>query len=341
MTALTEYQRLESTGLWRENPQAQRREVFVSIGDATLVVLDKGERALSHWSLAAVVRANPGRMPAIYHPDGDPDETLELREDEAQMIDAIEQLRTAIEKRRPRPGRLRWVMALASITLVAGLAIFWAPGAIQRHALTVVPPVKRAEIGQALLGRISRVAGQPCATPDGTRALTRLGRRLLGADGGERLVVLRSGVTVSAHLPGGWILLNRALVEDPEEPDVVAGFVIAEALRAQLHDPLRDFLEAAGLVESFRLLTTGHVTDAALDAYAESFLAREPRALPEDLLIQAFGAARVRAAPYAYALDVSGETTVALIEADPFAATAPELVLRDADWLRLQGICEG
>lgn len=44
MTALREYDRLEATGLWRPGPEEQRREVVVSIGEATLVITDMRDR---------------------------------------------------------------------------------------------------------------------------------------------------------------------------------------------------------------------------------------------------------------------------------------------------------
>ena len=43
MTALSKYDRLEASGLWRPTPQDQRREVVVSIGDATLVISDMND----------------------------------------------------------------------------------------------------------------------------------------------------------------------------------------------------------------------------------------------------------------------------------------------------------
>ena len=62
MTALPEYQRLECSGLWRDGPGAQRREVIVAFGDATLVIADaRSDRALAHWSLPAVLRLQPRR----------------------------------------------------------------------------------------------------------------------------------------------------------------------------------------------------------------------------------------------------------------------------------------
>src|SRR5690606_10694329 len=89
MTALTKYQKLECTGLWRDAPDAQRREVVVNFGEASLTMSDpRSELALSHWSLPAVERMNPGEMPALYAPGPEADETLEL--DDPDMIAALE-----------------------------------------------------------------------------------------------------------------------------------------------------------------------------------------------------------------------------------------------------------
>jgi hypothetical protein len=49
----------------------------------------------------------------------------------------------------------------------------------------------------------------------------------------------------------------------------------------------------------------------------------------------------LRSSPYAYALDITGETVLPLIEADPRRALGSREVLKDADWVRLQGICGG
>ncbi|MDQ2095501.1 hypothetical protein, partial [Rhodalgimonas zhirmunskyi] len=331
MTALSAYDRLEAAGLWRPSEDAQRRDVIVSVGEATLTITDLNDRALAHWSIPAVARANPGQVPAIYHPDGDPGETLELPADEDEMIAAIEKLRVAIDKSRPRPGRLRLIM-LISITLATlALGVFWLPSALLDHTVTVVPSVKRSEIGETLLTRIRRVAGAPCSEAQGQAALARLSARLPAPAGPARLVVLRDGIGQAAHLPGEIILLNKSLFEDYEEPDVVAGHIVAEHLRAEISDPLRDLLESAGTVQTIRLLTTGALSDGALDAYAETLLTTPPAPLADETLLAGFKAWSVRATPYAYARDITGETTLGLIEADPFATTAPDALISDAD----------
>jgi hypothetical protein len=338
MTALSEYQRLEAPGIWRPAPEAQRRDVVVSLGEATLVLTDQGDRALSHWSLAAVERRNPGRMPAIFAPGADATEELELADGE--MIAAIERVRRAVERARPAPGRLRTRLALAACVAILLVAALWMPDAIIRQAAAVAPPAARAEIGVRLLAQAERIAGAPCSSQAGDRARGRLEARLLGPGGG-RIVILGDGLSTAAHLPGGVILLSHKLVEDYETPEVAAGYILAERVAAQGSDPLLRLLDWSGTGTAFRLLMTGDIPDADLRDYAEHLLAAGSVELADDRLLAAFGEARVRATPYAYARDISGETTVTLIEADPVAPEGAMTILSDGDWVALQGICGG
>jgi GNAT superfamily N-acetyltransferase len=337
MTALTQYDRLEATGLWRPTPEDQRREVIVSVGDATLTISDLNDRPLAHWSLAAVERMNPGQEPAIYHPDGDPSETLELPLEEADMVAAIERLRQAIDRARPRPGRLRLVMITGMVATLVLLLVFWLPGAMLNHTVRVVPDIQRKAIGQALLGRIERVSGQACASADSTPILQTLAERT----NAHRLEVLSNGISQSLYLPGGLIILNRALIEDHEDPAVAAGVILAEQARADLRDPLAELLSYGGPLATFRMLTTGQVSQAMMDHYVEQVLkAPRPAVADQDMLAR-FAQSAIPSSPYAYAADVTGETVLGLIEADPMSGRIVEPVLSDRDWVLLQNICGG
>ena len=124
-----------------------------------------------------------------------------------------------------------------------------------------------------------------------------------------------------------------------EDPEVAAGFILAEALRAQQVSPLRQLLKSVGFLSSFRLLTTGNIPGPALEIYAESLLTSEPAKLRNADILHKFNAVSFRATPYAYALDISGETTIGLIEADSVSSDMAQPVLDDSDWVSLQGIC--
>lgn len=337
MTALTKYARLEATGLWRSSPDAQRREVVVSIGDATLVITDLKDQALAHWSLAALARANPGERPALYHPDGDPSETLEIDASEAEMIDAIETLRRLVERRRPKPGRLRLYGFVGSGLLVAAVALFWLPGALQDHTLRVVPKVKRASIGAALLKKIERVSGAACTNARGRASLAKLGTRLSAG----QLIVLPAMTIPSIHLPGGLIALNKTLFEDYESPDIAAGYILSELVKRDVSDPLGEMLAAISLLENFRLLTTGEVSEAALSRYAEQLVSGTRHPAPVKALLDRFETQKLHSTPFARAREMAGATASALIKGDPMIGQETAPLLSDADWLRLQNICGG
>ena len=339
MTALKKYQRLESSGLWREAPDAQRREVVVAFGEASLVLSDpRTGSALSHWSLAAVHRLNPGAAPAIFAPDPAAQaETLEI--EDATMVGAIETVRGAIAQARARPGRLRGALVGGGILVFAALAVFWLPQALISRTAAMVPASKRVEIGQMALADLTRLTGLPCSAPLGKQAADRLSLRVLGTGAGP-LLVMRDGVAEAMALPGGFILLSRRLLEDQSGPEAASGYAIAEALRSQSQDPLVQVLRHAGLIATLRLLTSGTLPEAALAGYAEAALGARPPPVQDEALLSAFAAASVPSSPYAYARDPSGETVLGLIEADPFRGKAAPLLLADGDWVSLQAICE-
>ena len=332
MTVLAEYQRLEAEGLWRASPEAQRRDVIVSIGKATLTITAPNGTALTHWSLPAVVRVNAGTSPAVYGPGTDPTETLELRD--AEMIEAIDRVLKAL---RRGPSRARWLSRGTRLLVLGGALAalaYWLPGAITAYTARLVPEAVQAQIGAELLSETERVVGAPCSTPSGIRALRTLAERLF-PEGGTELVVLRSALKTTAHVPGGTILLSHTLVEDYESPDVVAGFALAEHLRAQQGNTLGELLEASPFRASLALLSTGRLRDVDLQRMAEWLILKPPAPVPDSALGALMDQRGVASAPYGYAVDISGESTGNLIA----ASASADPVLSDNDWIALQSIC--
>ena len=154
------------------------------------------------------------------------------------------------------------------------------------------------------------------------------------------LSVMRSGTALTVGFPGQYILLNRSLVEDFDDPAVVQGYLLAELARAEAEDPLETLLRSTGPISAFRLLTRGSLPPETLEAYATSRLTGDPVPVDSTALLARFREAMVPARPYAFAVDVTGETTLDLIEADPFDGVAPKQHLSDGDWISLQQICD-
>lgn len=337
MTVLNDFERLECTGIWQLSPKAQRRDVIVSVGEATLTFSDQKNSALAHWSLPAVRRINPGERPALFRPGSDSEECLELTDE--TMIQAIAKVQNAIKRRKPRPGRLRHGLTAAVILGVLVLIVFWLPGAMLTYTASVVPAAKRQSIGESLLANIQRLSGEPCQGPLGRQALAQLHHRLFGERQGK-IVVVPSGIRDSLLLPGGIFVLNRSLLEDYEEADVVSGFLLAEDLRGQSADPFERLLQATGILTSFRLLTTGDIPAETLADYAETLVRQPVQAVDDQALLERFSSLHIPSSPYAYALDISGEKTINLIEADPVPKDRAEQILTDDAWVALQGICD-
>ena len=338
MTALDEYQRLEAAGTFAPRSGGKRVEVILSLGKATLTITNLSDQAVWHWSLAAVQRLNPGKAPALYAPDPDTGERLETGD--AEMIRAIEKVRSAVLKARPHPGRLRGrILLLLALSAIVAAAL-WFPAAITRKTASLVPEGARAAIGEQLLQRITRVTGQPCDTPEGVAALSFMLERL-GAAGPENAVVLPDGVRTAVHIPGGTVLLGRSVVEDHESPAVAAGYLLAETERTVTEDPLLPLLRHAGLRATVTMATTGRLPEWALDDYDAALLRADPIPLPTGPTADRFAAAGVSLKPYAYAVDITGEETLPLIEADQVPADPANPVIPDGRWVALQGICGG
>jgi len=340
MTALADYVRLESTGLWRQVPHAQRREVVVSFGEATLVVADMAGRPLAHWSLPAVTRLNTGAGPALYSPDGMADETLEI--EEPLMIAAIDRVRAALVRKEPRPGRLRQAGIGATVGALLLAGTLWLPEALTRQAEALLTPATRIEIGATLLGHLQRLTGPVCLEPRGVEALDRLTARLFVAQR-VQIVVVPGGLGGALALPGGIVVVPLSVIDQGPEPGTapiaLAGRIIAAALGPGGQDPLTPVLDAVGLGGTLRVLATGAIPPDSLAAQAGALAALPPALPPPPALFAAFAAADLPLAPFAYAIDPTGETVLPLIEADALATGPRAPVMTDADWLALQGIC--
>lgn len=339
MTALEKYTRLEGPGVWKAGPDAQRRDVVVSLGDASLMIADaRSGIVVSHWSLPAVQRLTRGNRPAVFSPEaGDLGETLEL--DDAILIEALDTIRAALV---PKPPLRRVRLALLSIAVLAvAVAAWWMPGALVERTAAIVPPAMRAQIGRAALDGLTLSPGgeRLCTEPHGRQALATLRTRLLGADWRISVVAGVPGLA-TAHLPGRLIVLGSDLVERLDSAEALAGWILAEALVSETRDPLLDALDHAGIRATLALLTTGTLPDHALDGYArqrfrQTAQAPDPEALGARL--ESLGLA-----PTAYALSLPPQQAAlaeALADRPAVPGRATGRVLSDGEWLTLQAIC--
>ena len=312
--------------------------MIVSFGDSSLVLRDvRSELPVAHWSLPAVTRLNPGQQPAIFAPGGAaPDEVIEI--DDQLMIEAIERVHTAIAASRGRPATLRRALAVTLGGVAAVAVLAWLPGAVIAHAARIAPPAQRTAVGMALLSDMERTTGAPCDRASGAAVLDRLSQRLLGD--GARIVVLPATIRGARALPGRIVVIGDDMIAGAASPDVPAGHILAADVAALEADPLLAAIRRAGPSAALRMLLSGSPpADTWAGQGAERLLAPAPRPDDEALLAR-LREVGVPSEPYARSVDPSGETVLALIEADPFRGTTPpKPLLTEGEWLQLRQIC--
>lgn len=313
--------------MWRSGPDEQRRNVYITVGDAELVIEDKAGTALSHWSLPALVRLNPSELPARFAPSDASDEQLEVEEPE--MIAALDRVMRAVEKGRRRPGALRRLTLGLTVGFVVGIGALWLPGALRKQAATIIPPAQRMEIGTAILEEVTALTGPACSNPTGTEALAQLRQRLFPTTP-VQLVILRDLPRTTLTLPGGIIAMSDSVLNRQDDPDVAAGHILAAALTARAVVPLETFLDRMSFLNLTRMLATGNVPVAAIENHVERLVLSDPQMLSAQTLRPGFDAARLTWGAYARATN--------LPEGDAAPSMMPP-VMEDTLWQALREIC--
>jgi len=346
MTALDQYRRLEGPGLWAASGSDQRREVVVSFGEATLVIADSRSMiVLSHWSLPAVTRLNPGKRPALYSPEGDGGEILELDDD--WLIDALKVVQAALSPPRSFFSRMRRPILAAfsfGALLTAALIV---PPALVGHTASVVPMAKRVELADQLRHDLVLSGARVCGSPYGDAALASLQRRLFQTP--AQVIVMR-GLPVDyprvQHVMGRLFLLDARLLDEADSPEALAGALLIAAQRNADDDPLKPLLRHAGVVATFRLLTSAELPVSALSGYAQALL-RAPLSVPDAAtVLERFARAELSTRPFVdnpFALDPAlAQIGPALRAGDPMAGEPRQAaLLNDGQWVSLLNICDG
>lgn len=328
MTALPEFERLESPGVWRTGPEAQRRDVVVSFGDATLILSDAAGRPLTHWSLAATKRIGGTAEAAVFSPDPDGRETLELTE--TLMIDAIERIERSVARKRPHPGALRGLIAGTLVAGVLGLAYFWLPGALITQANTALPTSGLQRIDTGLTQALAEITGPTCNTSRGNRGTRSLQERIKHP---APIMVVPEPLPQPLLLPGGTLIIDNARLTRAQEPAEIAGQLVAT--RTTDTPPLTKVLEHVGIMGTIHLLTTGRLRDTDLRKAARGLVSAAPAPKSIQSLVSAFAQAEIPAGPWASGAGLTGQSVVQQISDE---GSYPP-VLADRDWIGLQTIC--
>tara|TARA_B110000259_G_scaffold52954_1_gene62334 strand:- start:918 stop:1931 length:1014 start_codon:yes stop_codon:yes gene_type:complete len=334
MTALKKYQRLECIGLWRSDLSAQRREVILSFGKATLVLTDSQNRVLSHWSLAAV-EVQKGKMgEATLRPGAEAEETIEIKD--KIMLEALLKVRKEINQTGAHPGKLRLIIAIVTLIAISSVTIFLGPPALVSYASKVLPTAKRLQLGQAIRQHIGQLAGPYCENPEGTIAVQKLAKRL-NSKNLKQILVLPGYREKAIVIPGGIVILFKNMIKTTSNPEVTAGYILSALADYENEEPIQLHLSKVGFPISLSLIISNELSETQIDKLAKNALALSPHPASNSSILNKFRTTQVSSTPFARIL--SNKNSEYLINNDPYPENSPNLVLPDGAWLGLQAIC--
>ena len=374
MTALDDYAKLEAAARYFDGVSARPREVVLSFGERTLMIVGYDDLPIAHWPLASLRGVgDPGGRVTQLVPDLASDERVAL--DDPEMIDAINRVCPNLYHRPPSRRKLRRVAvwsaaALASVALILLILI---PALADRLAV-YVPPEREQALGDAIAAKIGDIlggdAGSPtlvCTAPEGTRALERMVGRLTPPSGLPyplRVSVIDNPLVNAVALPGGRVLVFRGLLEVAETPEEVAGVLAHEFGHVINRDPTRGVLRAAGTAGIIGIMLGdvfgASVIAAASDAILNAKHQREAEILADEAAYRSLASAGLPSRSFARFFErldaqhgaVAGP--LRYVASHPGAAGRAERaaaadtigdgtftpVLTDRDWIALGNICD-
>lgn len=264
MTAIEKYARLEALGQWRESPDLPPREVVVSFENATLVLSDMDEKPLCHWAMAATSRLSLDGAKAVYTPDTEGFEILEI--DDAEMVEAIAQVSRAAVPTKHRTPWLRWVFA---VFFLAAIAVIYdiTPTLLRDQAVRMTAPESARKLGTDMVATLD---ADICRGLNADAARELFQSRAF-PDGATSLVFVRKQRPARAF-PGGVVVIGNATLQDMQSPDELAAFALA--LSAQSEATTAQLFEASSPRELFDYITSGKLS--------EERLAQAARAIPTE-----------------------------------------------------------
>lgn len=295
MTALDKYTRLEAIGQWREAPDDIPTEVVVSFGDATLVLSDLDENPLCHWAMAATNRISLIGKHAVYTPDTEGFETLEISAPE--MIEAISQVSSAGSETPQKKRRVFGVFIIFLLALVGGI-VYAAPVLLQAQANRMTSPASARKLGMDMFHALDL---KLCHEARADIAKSLFENRAFPKTDIELLIVKDEA---AEHVfPGHVIVLGNDRLRGISSPEMLASLINTIMFEKSSLDAIKNLFSDSNPGELFDYVTTGALPVERILAAADKIMEESP------------------------------STEI------PASITFDRQILRDQDWVALQGIC--
>jgi len=250
-------------------PRAVALEVTASSLD-----LHEGGEWIASWPAGEVRRKDAPEGVLRVTREGGPDLARLDVTDPADQA-AVRQYCHRLDNReeRERTGRIVFWSAASAISIV--LCVLFLIPLLAEKLTPLIPVAYEQRIGRAVDNQLrALLRDKVCEAPEGSAALRKLTERLRGAKRLEAsldVVVLDSKIPNAIALPGGRIYIFRALLDQAESTDEVAGVLAHEIGHVVGRDGLRKMIQSGGTSYLFGLLF-GDVTGGGAIVFASRYL---------------------------------------------------------------------
>jgi Zn-dependent protease with chaperone function len=242
-----------------DGESARRRTVSITVTASSLDIHDGSEQVAS-WPFAEVRRRDaPDGILRLTREGASSLVRLDIADAETQAAIRQHCLYLDDTAHRERTGRILFWSAAAAVSIL--LCVFFLLPILADRLTPLIPASYERRLGTAVDNQIRTIfSGKICKDPQGLAALERLVAQLRGAQGPQvDVLVLESTVPNAVALPGGRIYLFKALLDEAESVDEIAGVLAHEIGHAAHRDGLRKLIQAGGTYYLLGLLL-GDVT---------------------------------------------------------------------------------
>ncbi len=272
MKRVKDYTTLEAHGYWRASKDDPGRRVVVVITTRHLTINSPSDRPLANWSLEAVRPVAPGSVPAIFTPDDDADETVEIHDRHViKLLSAqIESLTTP--RASPTPS-VPWspVLTIGLILAFVAVAAYVYSDEIATQMARLIPVSERVEIGEKSFLYLTETAGKHCTNHRGERILSTLSTDFFSGDVMFRII--RNDRAFALTLPGRIVVFSDALLNHYQRNEAGANLLQATRSHLDATDPTADYMRHAGLYKASLLALGGQTDNTTIRGFIDARLA--------------------------------------------------------------------
>jgi Zn-dependent protease with chaperone function len=237
---------------------AARHEASVTVRSDGLTIALADGGAMYDWpyaDLRAQTEIQPHSTTAVLTSMGAPGSTIVLKD--AAAIALIARAAPHLTTRAARWSALKPGLAVGAVALAIGTAV-WALNLSPVRAIAAAMPDRaRIALGEAALGGMIGDMRQ-CNDPKGLAALRKIHDRLQpGRSTLTAVTVVDWSLTNAFAVPGGRVVLTRAILEKASSPDEVAGVLAHELGHGLERHPEQGLVRGVGFWAALQMLFTG------------------------------------------------------------------------------------